>query len=1051
MAAHINKIPLKVLDNIITRSPIYPFNFQSDIEQIAQLLDDDFFLEAIYIASPLLYEECLKLKSGEVKSEKDRSKLINSLYRYYTRMYTRSTPFGLFSTCDVAEWGDGNQVGVTREYSRHTRLDMHFLQTMVAVISQITYVSELLLYHANNTAYLSGTEMRYIEHSYLNNKRKYKISAVNNNRYILQVLEAAKKGISKKEMVDMVVKEGITQADAEDFIGNLIESQLLISEFEVAITGKEDFAFQILGHLQVIYERSGSWYIQSILNFFKTIVNELQVLDNNKSNKVEAYKNIIAKLKQLQPVIDEGKTFHIDSYRIGQTPLTIRESAKDEILELVDYLAQLNEGFFVVNNNLEEFKAKFMNRYEHQAVGLAEVLDTDIGIGYPINRKVSSAPIVDDIPLPNKEGGSTQIQMSVIEKWLSDLFTNPTNANAYCIDLSKQPQHRLFKKISANNNKWKSAPLSFSFMFRVLNDEQQSILFETIMGPSAASILARFTYGNPTIKNVMENIVEEEMQMVENAILAEIVHLPDNRVTNVIMHPPVRNFEIPYLAAPTVTKDHTIELADLYIKCENNEIILFSKRLNKRILPRKTHMHNHVTNSLPLYHFLADLQDQGSNSSFAIFGTELLKAFIFFPRLYYKTTIISPAMWNFGESITEQLKNINEGDDSFIHELRVKYRIPQRVLHVDGDNDLLVDFDNPGSVQIWLNLVKARPTVLLKEFLYQEDPSNNTFMHQYIASIVCTEKKVYGDPIPFGSLNNQGETPRQFLLGSEWLYLKLYCGIGSVDTVLTKMVSPLMKQLMQQGVLHKWFFVKYFDTDYHIRLRLHLKNSADMHLVLSIFNDHMLQSPDKQLVWKIQPDVYTREIERYGADTIDICEYLFFVDSLTAVEMPSYIPTAQHDKMFFLWGMKMVDDMLLALQLTTAEKIDFIDSIRKGYQYEFNANKDTNEGINKKYNSLKVEMAAILGNEATAVNAYKKMYLLVQQKAAMQSVALADLAKRKQESKLTINFYGLLSSLIHMMLNRIISNKERLHEFLAYEFLLKYYRMMSFKEKQVDG
>lgn len=757
MAAQSNVPPLKLLDNIIVRSPVYPFNFKSSVDDITSLLEDDFFLEAIYIASPLLYEECIKLKKGILKTEKERIKVINSLYRYYIRMRTRSTPFGLFSTCDVAEWGSGDNTRVERSYIRHSRLDMYFLQTMISVLSQITYINELLLYHANNSIYVSGTEFRYIEHSYFNNKRKYKISAVTKNDYISDVLVAAQKGISKQALIGLVVDKGVPQSDAEPFIENLIQSQLLISEFEVAITGKDDFAFQILNHLQAIYDRSGSWYVQSILNFFRTIVQDLQGLDQRKSNKVEVYKGIITKLKQLQAAVDESKTFHIDSYRSGDTPLTIRESAREEILELVDYLAQLNEGFFVVNHNLEEFKAKFRERYEHQVVALAQVLDTDIGIGYPVNRKVSAAPIVDDILLPQREGG-TQIQMNVIEKWLFDMFSNPANSNSYSIDLHKQPQHRLFKKGKADNRRWQHVPLSFSFIFRILNDEQQSLLFETIMGPSAASFLARFAYGNSDIRKVLETIVQAEEQVVENAILAEIVHLPDNRVTNVIMHPPVRKYEIPYLAATSVDDAHVIELSDLYIKYDHDQLVLFSKKHNKRILPRKTHMHNHINNSLPLYNFLADLQEQGVNSSFALFGTELLKMFTFFPRLYYKKTIVSPAMWNFNEVITGQLRDLAEGDTSLVQTLRERYKIPRRVLHVDGDNDLLVDFESEASVQIWLNLVKTKPSVLLKEFLYQEDDNATTFMHQYIASVVCNEKRVFGAPLPPNYWQTQAHT-----------------------------------------------------------------------------------------------------------------------------------------------------------------------------------------------------------------------------------------------------------------------------------------------------
>jgi lantibiotic biosynthesis protein len=1047
MAAKTNdtNIPLQLLDKIIVRSPVYPFNFNASTDEVARLLEDDFFLEAIYIASPGLYDECLKFKNGQLKTEKETTKVINSLYRYYTRMFSRSTPFGTFSTCDVAQWGDGNNATVKREFTRHTRLDMHFLQTMISVLTQITYVDEVLLFHANSSIYIRGVEIRYIEYTYFNHVRKYKISAVTKNDYILKVLDSAKHGLTRKELVAVVVAEGIPQADAESFIEELIKSQLLVSEFEVAITGKDDFAFQILNHLQNIYQRTGSWYIRSISEFFKGIVDELQALDSGKPNKVAAYKNIIAKLKQLQPIIDEGKTFHIDSYRKGPEPLTLRESLKPEIMELVEYFARLNEGMLMLTKNMEDFKAKFWERYEGRTMPLAEVLDTDLGIGYPINRKTTSAAMVDDIPLGQRMGDST-IQLNVIEKWLFDLLRTPEYKDCYSIEVDKLPLPAHFVKQRGIN--WRNIPQSFSVIFRLLNDAKQTLYFEGFFGASASSLLARFSYGNEQIKQVIEDIVAKEDELTENAIRAEIVHLPDDRVTNVIMHPPFRKYEIPYLATPTVDKDHCIELNDLYVRMENNEVILFSKSLNKRVLPCKTHMHNHGNNALPLYNFLADLQQQGANKSLNFFGPGLTQLFVFLPRFYFKQTIISPAMWNLTATILKPLTNDDEAKAmAAIDKVRKEYNIPDVVLHVDGDNDLLVDFRSTASVQIWLNLIKVRQSVMLKEFLFEENGQGDNFRHQFVASILYTEKKEYPSPLTEAALAEQTEIQRGFAIGSNWLYLKLYCGIGSVDLVLSKLISPLMKSFMQQGVIEKWFFIKYHDTDYHIRLRLLLKDAAATQAVLNAIYQTINQSQERLLIWKIQPDNYLREVERYGANSIEACESLFFIDSLVTADMVGLLQRNPNGKLAFLWGMKLVDDLLNGFQLTLQEKLDFSDLIRKGFQREFNADKNSNDAINAKYNAYKNEMATIMGNEEVSPLG-KRMYGLLEQKIQAQATAISEIIKLRDDKRLLVNFTDLLSSLIHMALNRLITTKERMHEFLAYEFLVKYYRMLMFKGKK---
>ena len=1046
MANKTTTAPLKLIDKIIVRSPLYPFNFSSTVEQVYALLEDDFFMEAIYVSSPLLYEEAVKLKEGQIKVEKEKQKITNSLYRYFTRMYSRSTPFGLFSTCDVAEWGSGDNTDVERTYRRHTRLDMYFLQTMVSTLTQITNIKELLHYHSNSSIYLTDSEIRYIEHTYLAGLRKYKISAVTRNDYVLSMLEASKGGVSKQVLVQKMVEKGISEADASGFIDNLIDSQLLLNEFEVAITGEDDFAYQVLKHLEAITERSNSWYVRSVLIFFKGVVHDLQALDSGKPNKVLAYKQLVAKLKQLQPVIEEGKTFHIDSYRMGTKPLTVRETAKEEILDVIGYMLQMNQGMFLINRTLEDFKTKFWERYENATVPLVEALDTDMGIGYPVNRKSASAPMVDDIVVKQAEVGTT-IQLSAVEKILFELLSREDNQNQYQINLDKHIKP--MQASALGPNAWAMMPLSMSVLFRILNNEEQTLLFEGITGPSAAPFLARFTYGNKEIREVVETVIAEEEKQVENAIMAEIVHLPDNRVTNVIMHPPMRKYEIPYLAMPSTNDACVIELADLHLRMDNGELILFSKKHNKRILPRKTHMHNHVNNSLPAYNFLADLQEQGGNRSFMFFGRELLRLFVFMPRCYYKNVIISAAMWHLTSAIIEQLK-VAEGKipTEAIEKIRKQYNIPNLVLHVEGDNELLVDFSNPNLVQIWLNLIKNAPSVLLKEFLYEPD-KGKIFTNQYIASLINTEKRTYPNPIPFTAAENQPAIKRHFPLGSEWVFLKLYCGIGSVDMILNKTIAPIMNKLLQQGLIQKWFFIKYFDTEYHIRLRMLLKNPADMYQVLNIVNESIAQSQEKILIWKIQPDMYSRELERYGPTTIEHCETLFFVDSMVTAQLFPLLQFGQNNRMTFLWGVKMTDDLLNAFQLTLEEKLALVDEVRKAYQREFNADKDTNDKINTKYNLMKGELEAMLANEDPE-GKNKMKFSLLQQKIAMQMPIITEIVKLKQSGELQVDFTGLVSSLIHMLLNRLISVKERLHEFLVYEFLVKQYRMQMFKGKKVE-
>src|SRR5688572_33246336 len=115
---------------LVLRTCRYPVTESTRQIDLHVLLHDGAFMEAVYLASPVLYEECIKWRDGHITAKKDIDKITRSLSKYYTRMSSRCTPFGLFSGCAVVNWNYEQPTAVTvssASISRHTRLDMHYL------------------------------------------------------------------------------------------------------------------------------------------------------------------------------------------------------------------------------------------------------------------------------------------------------------------------------------------------------------------------------------------------------------------------------------------------------------------------------------------------------------------------------------------------------------------------------------------------------------------------------------------------------------------------------------------------------------------------------------------------------------------------------------------------------------------------------------------------------------------------------------------------------------------------------------------------------------
>ena len=79
-------------------------------------------------------------------------------------------------------------------------------------------------------------------------------------------------------------------------------------------------------------------------------------------------------------------------------------------------------------------------------------------------------------------------------------------------------------------------------------------------------------------------------------------------------------------------------------------------------------------------------------------------------------------------------------------------------------------------------------------------------------------------------------TIRSFYPGDKWLYYKLYGGVKSCDFILPIYILPMMNRLKRMHLISKWFYIRYSDPDFHIRLRIELTSNiyfadvAEMHI-----------------------------------------------------------------------------------------------------------------------------------------------------------------------------------------------------------------------------
>lgn len=999
---------------LVVRTPANPVFTTFNTAYIKQLITHDNFLEAIYLSSPSLYDACIKWKNGKLNDEKDIQRLLFSLTKYTLRMSHRCTPFGLFASVGVVEWGNTTNIEINDTFKRHTRLDMYFSCAFAEKIAELPEIRYRIKYFPNSSIYYIGEEIRYIEYSFKNESRVHQVSSVENNEHINKILTIAKNGAEFDSIIPELVNNEITKDEAKAFLDQIIDSQLLVSELEPAITGKE-FSFQIIEILEKINNNSKiNFYTETL----KDIQKKIAKIDANNINPVGHYKKIIELVKPLDIIFDESRLFQTDLLRVTSKENKIDESNKNDLLQTIILLTSLKKS--TEKSNLSKFAERYYERYEDKEMPLQIVLDAELGIGYIENTVSDFAPLIEGIALPESKNKEQTIIWDESQDFLFKKLIQANEQKLFEVELFEN-------ELVIDDNVLEHLPPSFSIMFRLLNNND--ILLETVGGSSGVNLLGRFAHLGSEINKIATEIAEIEQMYNDDVVFAEIVHLPESRTGNVLLHPTFRNYEIPFLAKSSLGKENQIELSDLYISVRNKHIYLRSKRLNKIIIPRLSNAHNYSNKSLPIYQFLCDLQNQGKISNIGFNWGAMANKFKFLPRVRIKNVIVQLATWQFEAKDFENIIK-NKNSESIFNDFKTfcyHWKIPQSFVLSEGDNELLIDCENELLVKLFINTISNRTEIVLEEVLSTcqkiKNKKNEFYSNQFVASVIRKTSSFDGQKVKI-PLPSTGQ--RSFSIGTEWLYFKIYCGSKTADSVLLNAIKPLIEECNELGIIEKWFFIRYDDPNFHIRLRFKLVNIDKIGELTAIFKNYISPFEQNGLVYKIQTDTYNRELERYGSETIDFAESLFCEDSISVLKFLDITIGDDREGLRWIFAIKSVDFLLGAFNFTREQKLNIIGECKESFAKEFKMNKELKIQLDQKYRNFRKNLKLFEEINPDMIN-------ILQGRNNAVSEDLENLSTQCTTKEIE----SLTKSYIHMAINRVLSSDFRLQEMVIYDFLFK--------------
>lgn len=717
----------------VLRTPLFPIAFYSNLindyneKKILQQLDNKYVREAINLACPELLTALNKWKLDPIKiSDKKKKALELSFLKYIARMSSRCTPFGLFSGCSVGKINSETNIILEdpRMHSRHTQFDMQFWIVLLQDLANRKEVIDYLKYYSNNSIYNLGDFYRYVEYKYVKAKREHNLSAIRKSDLLHLIVKKSKSGLTISEMAALLADDESELEAAYEYVRQLIDFQFLVSELDANLTGKNEWEriFTILNKIPVL---------NSECELLQKIKAALLELDFNLTPSSKKYQTIQKHINNLGVDYDEKYLFQTDLYTFA-TENKLNTVVSKKVFQAIRFLNGIQKQKEFVNQ-LRFIKA-FTKRYEFEEMPLTTVLDTETGIGYLQNQEMNDThDLLDKFSFKTKTSKESKSYTEfefIIEKKLRQTILNDETVMSL-----------LEEDFPDFDDSWMDAPSTFSVMIEcVTKDGKEIISIESSGNVSAAKLLGRFCSGNKLIHELTNQIIEKENAYFSEKILAEIVHIPESRTGNILKRPALRNYEITYLSNSGVDKDFQIALDDLMISIKNNRIVLRSKKFKKEVVPCLSNAHDYTHKSLPIYHFLADLQSQSLKPIYNFSWGVLKTHYQYFPRVVYKDIILSKAQWHLTKSEIESFYPMDSCSLLiFFNDWRMKRKMPRFVNWIHFDNTLLLDFEKEIGIRLFLKSVHNFSKIILEEFLFIEESivknkNGDSFSNQIIMS-----------------------------------------------------------------------------------------------------------------------------------------------------------------------------------------------------------------------------------------------------------------------------------------------------------------------------
>lgn len=280
------------------------------------------------------------------------------------------------------------------------------------------------------------------------------------------------------------------------------------------------------------------------------------------------------------------------------------------------------------------------------------------------------------------------------------------------------------------------------------------------------------------------------------------------------------------------------------------------------------------------------------------------------PEVWYKNFLISGKCWNIEYFVTKDTKD--EDIKKFL--LKKANKIDKIVYWENGDNRILINLKSTFFINELVKALKKQGYVRFEKcYFTSKNLLLNSKNQKYLGEFVFRFRKNKNFENNFlqgvkKKHNSSLSYKNSFFMSSKWTEFQIYLKSEDMNDFL------VTEPFISNGQI-PYFYIRYksMDKGDHIRLRLKISKNFKSE-IFNIINELKCQY-ENQKIRDLSINIYKREIDRYGEQSIEKVERIFCLESKLAI----HILKKYHDLSDDLWNIVFYHNILMLLECKDIE------------------------------------------------------------------------------------------------------------------------------------